>query len=178
MNYSLSFKSTKKLETILQLKHILLRESEKDGTKTEMKIMYSIFEKITFGAVALGVTLLILFMNSTKDIQLGSALSETDPVVSQEVATVSAEAVEPKVESTVDATEDNDGPELRTLAGGATETQDAFVKTIKLFAFVLALYALSVRRRGLCFHPWLDSSILRVKLTEIRYKVLNDRYMR
>ena len=64
--------------------------------------MYSIFEKITFGAVALGVTLLILFMNSTKDIQLGSALSETDPVVSQEVATVSDEAVEPEVGSTVD----------------------------------------------------------------------------
>ena len=63
--------------------------------------MYSIFEKITFGAVALGVTLLILFMNSTKDIQLGSALSETDPVVSQEVATVSAEAVELEVGSTV-----------------------------------------------------------------------------
>ena len=64
--------------------------------------MYSIFEKITFGAVALGVTLLILFMNSTKDIQLGSALSETDPVVSQEVATGSDEAVEPEVGSTVD----------------------------------------------------------------------------
>ena len=69
-------------------------------------------------------------------------------------------------------------PPITRAAGGATETQDAFVKTIKLFAFVLALYALSVRRRGLCFYPWLDSSILRVKLTEIRYKVLNDRYMR
>ena len=90
------------METKTELVHILLRESEKDGTKTEMKIMYSIFEKITFGAVALGVTLLILFMNSTKDIQLGSALSETDPVVSQEVATVSDEAVEPEVGSTVD----------------------------------------------------------------------------
>lgn len=86
--------------------------------------MYNTFEKITFGAVALGVTLLVLFMNSTKDIQLGSALSETDPVVSQEVATVSAEAVEPKVEFTVDGTtEDNGGPELRTLAGGVTETK-------------------------------------------------------
>ena len=83
--------------------------------------MYSIFEKITFGAVALGVTLLILFMNSTKDIQLGSALSETDSVVSQEVATISDEAVEPEVGSTVDATEDNGNPELRTLAGGVTE---------------------------------------------------------
>ena len=92
----------KKMETKRKFIHILLRESEKDGTKTEMKIMYSIFEKITFGAVALGVTLLILFMNSTKDIQLGSALSETDSVVSQEVATVSDEAVEPEVGSTVD----------------------------------------------------------------------------
>ena len=112
------------METKPHLKHILLRESEKDGTKTEMKIMYSTFEKITFGAVALGVTLLVLFMNSTKDIQLGSALSETDPVVSQEVATVSTEAVELEVESTVDGTtEDNGGPELRTLAGGVTETK-------------------------------------------------------
>jgi len=85
--------------------------------------MYNTFEKITFGAVALGVTLLILFMNSTKDIQLGSALSETDSVVSQEVATVSDEAVEPEVGSTVDATEDNGNPELRTLAGGVTETK-------------------------------------------------------
>ena len=111
----------KKLETKTELVHILLRESEKDGTKTEMKIMYSILEKITFGVVALGVTLLILFMNSTKDIQLGSALSETDSVVSQEVATISDEAVEPEVGSTVDATEDNGNPELRTLAGGVTE---------------------------------------------------------
>ena len=86
--------------------------------------MYSTFEKITFGAVALGVTLLIVFTNSTKDIQLGSALSETDPVVSQEVATVSTEAVELEVASTVDGTtEDNVGPELRTLAGGVTETK-------------------------------------------------------
>ena len=111
------------METKTEFIHILLRESEKDGTKTEMKIMYSIFEKITFGAVALGVTLLILFMNSTKDIQLGSALSETDPVVSQEVATVSDEAVELEVGSTVDTTEDNGGGELRTLAGGVTETK-------------------------------------------------------
>jgi hypothetical protein len=89
-----------------------------------MKIMYSTFEKITFGAVALGVTLLIIFTNSTKDIQLGSALSETDPVVSQEVAMVSTEAVELEVASTVDGTtEDNGGPELRTLAGGVTETK-------------------------------------------------------
>ena len=116
-------KFNKKLETKPHLKHILLRESEKDGTKTEMKIMYSIFEKITFGAVALGVTLLILFMNSTKDIQLGSALSETDPVVSQEVTMVSDDVVELEVGSTVDATEDNGGPELRTLAGGVTETK-------------------------------------------------------
>ena len=85
--------------------------------------MYSIFEKITFGAVVLGVTLLILFMNSTKDVQLGSALPEIDSVVSQEVATVSDEAVEPEVGSTVDATEDNGNPELRTLAGGVTETK-------------------------------------------------------
>jgi len=114
----------KKMETKRKLVHILLWESEKDGTKTEMKIMYSTFEKITFGAVALGVTLLILFMNSTKNSQLGSALSETDPVVSQEVATVSPEAVELEVESTVDGTtEDNGGPELRTLAGGVTETK-------------------------------------------------------
>ena len=96
----------KKMETKRKFIHILLRESEKDGTKTEMKIMYSTFEKVTFGAVALGVTLLILFMNSTKDIQLGSALSETDSVVSQEVATVSDEAVEPEVGSTMDATEE------------------------------------------------------------------------
>jgi len=41
-----------------------------------MKIMYSTFEKITFGAVALGVTLLIIFTNSTKDIQLGSLLRQ------------------------------------------------------------------------------------------------------
>jgi hypothetical protein len=86
--------------------------------------MYSTFEKITFGAVALGVTLLIIFTNSTKDIQLGSALSETDLVVLQEVATVSTEAVELEIASTVDvATEDNGGPELRTLAGGVTETK-------------------------------------------------------
>ena len=112
------------METKVELIHILLRESEKDGIKTEMKIMYSTFEKITFGAVALGVTLLIVFTNSTKDIQLGSALSETDPVVSQEVATVSDETVELEVESTVDGTtEDNGGPELRTLAGGVTETK-------------------------------------------------------
>ena len=86
--------------------------------------MYSIFEKITFGAVVLGVTLLILFMNSTKDVQLGSALPEIDSVVSQEVATVSDELVEPEVGSTVDvATEDSVNPELRTLAGGVTETK-------------------------------------------------------
>ena len=40
---------------------------------------------------------LAFFMNSSKDVELNPIPSETDPVVSQEVATVSDEVVEPEI---------------------------------------------------------------------------------
>jgi len=64
--------------------------------------MKTTFEKFILATVILGVILLAFFINSTKDVELNPIPSETDSVVSQEVATVSDEVVEPEVPSTED----------------------------------------------------------------------------
>ena len=57
--------------------------------------MYSNLEKLVLAVVAVAMITLILFTNSTKDVELSSTSPlETESVISQEVAVVSDEAVE------------------------------------------------------------------------------------
>ena len=57
--------------------------------------MYSNLEKLVLAVVAVAMVTLILFTNSTKDVELSSTSPlETESVVSQEVAVVSDEVVE------------------------------------------------------------------------------------
>ena len=57
--------------------------------------MYSNLEKLVLAVVAVAMVTLILFTNSTKDVELSSTSPlETESVISQEVAVVSDEAVE------------------------------------------------------------------------------------
>ena len=57
--------------------------------------MYSNLEKLVLAVVAVAMITLILFTNSTKDVELSSTSPlETESVVSQEVAVVSDEVVE------------------------------------------------------------------------------------
>ena len=80
--------------------------------------MYSNLEKLVLAVVAVAMVTLILFTNSTKDVELSSTSPlETESVISQEVAVVSDEVVE-------DVThEDNNAPKIKTLAGGVTEVE-------------------------------------------------------
>ena len=80
--------------------------------------MYSTLEKLVLAVVAVAMIALILFTNSTKDVELSSTSPlETESVISQEVAVVSDEVVE-------DVThEDNNAPKIKTLAGGVTEVE-------------------------------------------------------
>ena len=80
--------------------------------------MYSNLEKLVLAVVAVAMVTLILFTNSTKDVELSSTSTlEAESVISQEVAVVSDEAVE-------DVThEDNNAPKIKTLAGGVTEVE-------------------------------------------------------
>ena len=80
--------------------------------------MYSNLEKLVLVVVAVAMVTLILFTNSTKDVELSSTSPlETESVISQEVAVVSDEVVE-------DVThEDNNAPKIKTLAGGVTEVE-------------------------------------------------------
>ena len=57
--------------------------------------MYSNLEKLVLAVVAVAMVTLILFTNSTKDVELSSTSPlETESVISQEVAVVSDEVVE------------------------------------------------------------------------------------
>ena len=57
--------------------------------------MYSNLEKLVLAVVAVAMVTLILFTNSTKDVELSSTSPlETESVVSQEVTVVSDEVVE------------------------------------------------------------------------------------
>ena len=57
--------------------------------------MYSNLEKLVLAVVAVAMITLILFTNSTKDVELSSTSPlETESVISQEVAVVSDEVVE------------------------------------------------------------------------------------
>ena len=57
--------------------------------------MYSNLEKLVLAVVAVAMITLILFTNSTKDVELSSTFPlETESVISQEVAVVSDEVVE------------------------------------------------------------------------------------
>ena len=80
--------------------------------------MYSNLEKLVVAVVAVAMITLILFTNSTKDVELSSTSPlETESVISQEVTVVSDEVVE-------DVThEDNNAPKIKTLAGGVTEVE-------------------------------------------------------
>ena len=80
--------------------------------------MYSTLEKLVLAVVAVAMITLILFTNSTKDVELSSTSPlETESVISQEVTVVSDEVVE-------DVThEDNNAPKIKTLAGGVTEVE-------------------------------------------------------
>ena len=56
--------------------------------------MYSNLEKLVLAVVAVAMITLILFTNSTKDVELSSTSPlETESVISQEVAVVSDEVV-------------------------------------------------------------------------------------
>ena len=80
--------------------------------------MYSNLEKLVLAVVAVAMITLILFTNSTKDVELSSTSPlETESVISQEVAVVSDEVVE-------DVTHEyNNAPKIKTLAGGVTEVE-------------------------------------------------------
>ena len=80
--------------------------------------MYSNLEKLVLVVVAVAMVTLILFTNSTKDVELSSTSPlETESVISQEVAVVSDEVVE-------DVTHEyNNAPKIKTLAGGVTEVE-------------------------------------------------------
>ena len=80
--------------------------------------MYSNLEKLVLAVVAVAMVTLILFTNSTKDVELSSTSPlETESVISQEVAVVSDEVVE-------DVTHEyNNAPKIKTLAGGVTEVE-------------------------------------------------------
>ena len=70
-------------------------------------------------------------------------------------------------------------PPIRRAAGRATGAQDALIQTVKLRAVLWRLQALLARwlwRYRL--QPWFDGRILRVKMREVRNKVLYDFHMR